>query len=236
MHSTAEDCRGLLIEGRDRPAPILCGHQPAYYQGFYERYGFSKDGEDLLAYAFDIDPESPKLQRLFRLAERVRQRNPQFTLRIADLADMDNELDRIVYLQNRALAHFPNFVPYSRNDIETMIRPLLDVVDIDLVVRRSQRPAGWLLPAVPNFNGSSSSSTACAIRNLRYLRYRISGRNACRSRAPCPAGMLGHWLAVCSLPRWWARHRQGYKCRSFHDRRRQPRHLAACASHGGKDL
>jgi hypothetical protein len=30
-----EDSRGLLIEGRDRPPAILCGHHPPYYQKFF---------------------------------------------------------------------------------------------------------------------------------------------------------------------------------------------------------
>ena len=170
-----EDCRGLLIEGRDRPAAILCGHQPAYYQGFYERYGFSKDGEDLLAYAYDIDLSSPKLQRLFRLAERVRHRNPGFTVRTANLDDIDNEIDRIVDLQNRGLGHFPNQVPYTRNDIETMILPLLDVVDIDLVLfaEVDSQPAGFF-PGVPNFNELVIKLNGLRYRwdTLRYLRYR----------------------------------------------------------------
>jgi len=148
-----EDCRGLLIDGRDRPAAILCGHQPAYYQGFYERYGFSKDGEDLLAYAIDIDPASPRIQRLFRLAERVRQRNPEFAVRPAKLADFEDEVDRIVELTNRGLSHFPDQVPYTRNDIESIILPLLDVVDTDLVLfaEVGGQPAGFF-PGVPNFN------------------------------------------------------------------------------------
>jgi len=170
-----EDCRGLLIEGRDRPAAILCGHQPAYYQGFYERYGFSKDGEDLLAYAIPIDPSSPKLQRLFRLAERVRQRNPNFTVRNANLDDLDNEIDRIVDLQNRGLGHFPNQVPYTRNDIETMILPLLDVVDIDLILfaEVDGQPAGFF-PGVPNFNELIIKLNGLRYPwdYLRYLRYR----------------------------------------------------------------
>jgi GNAT superfamily N-acetyltransferase len=170
-----EDCRGLLIEGRDRPAPILCGHQPAYYQGFYERYGFSKDGEDLLAYAYDIDPASPKLQRLLRLAEGVRRRHPEFTVRTANLDEFDNEIDRIVYLQNRGLAHFPNFVPYSRNDIESMIRPLLEGIDIDLVLfaEVDGQPAGFF-PAVPNFNELVIKLNGLRYPwdSLRYLRHR----------------------------------------------------------------
>ena len=32
-----EDGRGILVEGRDRPAAILCGHNPPYYYEFFER-------------------------------------------------------------------------------------------------------------------------------------------------------------------------------------------------------
>jgi GNAT superfamily N-acetyltransferase len=170
-----EDCRGLHIEGRDRPPAILCGHQPAYYHGFYERYGFSKDGEDLLAYAIDLDASSPKIQRLFQLAERVRQRHPEFTVRAADLSDMEAEIERIVDLQNRALRHFPNYVPYTRNDIETMILPLLDVVDIDLVLfaEADGQPAGFF-PGVPNFNELIIKLNGLRYPwdILRYLRHR----------------------------------------------------------------
>jgi len=66
-----EDSRGLLIEGRDRPPVILCGHQPSYYQHFFERYGFQKNGEDGLAYAVNLDPNAPKIKRLARLADKV---------------------------------------------------------------------------------------------------------------------------------------------------------------------
>jgi GNAT superfamily N-acetyltransferase len=170
-----EDGRGLHIEGRDRPPAILCGHQPAYYQRFFEQYGFQKDGEDLLAYAFDIDPASTKIQRLFRLAERVRKRNPGFTVRNADLDDLVNEIDRIVDLQNRGLRHFPNHVPYTRNDIKAMILPLLDAVDLDLVLfaEVDGQPAGFF-PGVPNFNELTIKLNGLRYPwdTLRYLRHR----------------------------------------------------------------
>ena len=170
-----EDCRGLLVEGRDRPPAILCGHQPPYYQFFYEQYGFQKDGEDLLAYAIDIDPSSSKIQRLFRLAERIRQRNPGFTIRSANLVDLDDEINRIVYLQNRALGHFPGHVPYTRNDIESMILPFLDVADLDLVLfaEVDGQPAGFF-PGVPNFNELLIKLNGLRYPwdYLRYLRHR----------------------------------------------------------------
>jgi GNAT superfamily N-acetyltransferase len=170
-----EDCRGLLIEGYDRPPALLCGHQPPYYREFYERYGFLKDGEDLLAYAADLDPNSPKIQRLYRLAERVRQRNPGFSVRSARFHEFDDEIERIVSLQNRALGHFPNFVPYTRHDIEAMILPLLDVADLDLVLFAEVHglPAGFF-PGVPNFNEMLIHLNGLRYPwdSLRYLRYR----------------------------------------------------------------
>jgi GNAT superfamily N-acetyltransferase len=170
-----EDSRGLLIEGRDRPPAILCGHHPPYYQKFFEQYGFEKMGEDGLAYAASLDPNDPKIKRLAQLADKVRARNPQFKVRSANLADKDAEIDRIVYLQNRGLQHMPDYIPYTRTDIESMILPLLDVVDLDLVLfaEVDGQPAGFF-PGVPNFN-----ELIIKLNGLRYpwdyllyLRYR----------------------------------------------------------------
>lgn len=148
-----EDSRGILVEGRSRPAAIYCGYQPAYYQTFFERYGFQKWGEDGLAYAINLDLNHPEIQRLTRLADKVRVKNPHFKVRSADIKDKDAEIDRILYLQNRGLEHLPGVVPYTRGDIESMILPLLDMVDLDLVLfaEADGKPAGFF-PGVPNFN------------------------------------------------------------------------------------
>lgn len=170
-----EDSRGVLIEGRDRPPAILCGHHPLYYQTFFERYGFYKDGEDLLAYAIDLDLQNPKIQRLGRLADQVRKRNPNFRVRGANIQDFDNEIDRIVYLQNEGLKHFPGMIPYTRTDVETMINPLLDLVDMELVLfaEVDGKPAGFF-PGVPNFNEVLIHLDGLRYPwdSLRYLRYK----------------------------------------------------------------
>lgn len=147
-----EDSRGILIEGRDRPPAVYCGHSPAYYQGFFERYGFEKAGGDGLAYAIEINLDSPPIQRLLRLAERIRQRKG-FRVRGANLNDLDGEIDRILDLQNRGLAHMPGFVPYTRAAIEAMVLPLLPVADPELVLiaELDGQAIGWF-PAVPNLN------------------------------------------------------------------------------------
>ena len=35
-----EDAYGVLLEGRDRPPALLCGHTPPYYPRFFDAYGF----------------------------------------------------------------------------------------------------------------------------------------------------------------------------------------------------
>ncbi|MBV6397177.1 MAG: hypothetical protein HFACDABA_02782 [Anaerolineales bacterium] len=148
-----EDSRGILVEGRDRPPAIYLAHHPPYYHQFFERYGFVQHDDEGVAYAVEIDLSSPRMQRLSRVAERVRAKNPNFTVRGANLNDKEAELDRILHLQNIGLAHFPNHVPYTRSDIESIILPLLDIVDLELVLfaEDNGKPAGFF-PGVPNFN------------------------------------------------------------------------------------
>ncbi|MEI6291561.1 MAG: hypothetical protein WCP19_14115, partial [Chloroflexota bacterium] len=147
-----EDGRGILLEGYDRPPVLLCGHNPPYYGSFFERFGFGKRHDDGLAYAIVIDPQDERIKRLFRLAERVKQRK-HFTIRNASLDDLDNEIDRILILQNRALEHLPGFVAYTREAIAGMLLPLKDLADPELVlfVEDEGKCAGWF-PAIPNFN------------------------------------------------------------------------------------
>lgn len=146
-----EDSRGILIEGRDRPAPILCGHNPPYYQGFFESWGFHQQHDDGLAYDLPLNNDLPQTQRLHRLAEGVRRRR-NFVVRSARMDQIESELGVILELQNRALAHLGG-PPYTMASIRAMVLPLKDLADPDLVlfVEDNGRSVGWF-PAVPNFN------------------------------------------------------------------------------------
>lgn len=152
-HLDYEDSRGLLIEGRDRPPAILCGHTPSYYVNFFERFGLQKWNEDGLAYEIDIDLNSPKVQRLTRLADKIRARRPETKIRGANLKDLEGEIDRIWDLTNRALAHLPGFTPWPRAVVEQVIKPMVDVVDPELVIfAEIDGKAVGFFPGVPNFN------------------------------------------------------------------------------------
>jgi hypothetical protein len=84
-----EESRGVLFEGRDRPPAVYCGHGASYYPEFFERYGFIKFGGDGVAYAVDLDLNQPEIQHMLRLAEKIRQRKQNITVRGANLKDID---------------------------------------------------------------------------------------------------------------------------------------------------
>jgi GNAT superfamily N-acetyltransferase len=146
-----EDGRGILIEGRDRPPVVLCGHNPPYYGRLFEQYGFTKQHDDGLAYAVRLDEHSARFQRLYRLAAEVSRRR-DFVVRPARMHELDAEIDRILVLQNRALEHLDG-TPYSRPAIEAMVLPLKDLADPELVlfVEADGQAIGWF-PAIANFN------------------------------------------------------------------------------------
>ncbi|MBN2392343.1 MAG: GNAT family N-acetyltransferase [Anaerolineae bacterium] len=147
-----EDGYGILVEGRDRPPVLLCGHTPPYYQDFVERYGFVPARPANLAYAFDLEVEHPTLQRLARLADRVRQRGA-ITVRGADLSQWDTEVDRVHELLNVSLGHLEDAIPWARESVADLVAPFTQIADPDLVLFAEVNGdnAGWFA-GIPNLN------------------------------------------------------------------------------------
>jgi GNAT superfamily N-acetyltransferase len=188
-----EEGRGILIEGRDRPPAFICGHNPLYYAGFFERFGFHKRHDDGLAYAIDVNLDDPNLQRVIRLAEAVRRRKG-FTVRSANLGELDAEIDRVTVLQNRALEHLPGFVPYTRESVAAMLMPLVDMADPELVLfaEKNGETLGWF-PAIPNFNE--------ILIHLNGLRYPWDYLRALIYKNMKPRSLTVKAVAV--LPEYW---------------------------------
>jgi GNAT superfamily N-acetyltransferase len=147
-----ENAYGLLVEGRDRPPVLLCGHTPPYYPDLVERYGFRKARGDSLAYATDVWDDSPARQRLSRLADRLRRRG-RIAIRGADLTDWEGEIDRIYHLLSRALTHLPDYVPWRRDELEAMLVPFRDVADPELILfaEVDGQAVGWF-PGLANWS------------------------------------------------------------------------------------
>jgi len=147
-----EDSYGILVDGRDRPPVLMCGHTPPYYLDFVERYGFQPARGDNIAFAVDLTKEVEASQLVRRLADRVRQRG-RFVVRSADLAHWEDELEKIYLLLNQALRHLPDYRSWPREVVFNSLAPFRKIVDPDLVLfaEDGERTVGWL-PGLPNLN------------------------------------------------------------------------------------
>jgi len=146
-----EDAYGVLIDGWDQPAALLCGHTPPYYQHFFEDYGFVPARGDNLAFSLPLT-STPQINQLERMAQRVKAAN-RFTIRAADFARWQDEIDVIYPMINAALAHLPDHRPWMRDELENLFRPFLQIADPDLIlfIEENGKPVGFF-PGVPNMN------------------------------------------------------------------------------------
>jgi GNAT superfamily N-acetyltransferase len=147
-----EDSYGILVEGRDRPPALLCGHTPPYYLDFVERYGFKPARGENIAFAIDIDADNEDIRRLKRVAERLRRRGG-ITIRGARLDHWEEEVDTVLYLLNTATAHLVDFIPWQREALEETLAAFRSIADPELILfaEVDGRPVGWF-PALPNLN------------------------------------------------------------------------------------
>lgn len=188
-----EDGYGVLVEGRDRPPVMLCGHTPPYYQGFFERAGFSPLRGDNLAYEVRLDRESPALRRTAVLARRIR-RNGWIRIRTPDLNRWMDEVEVVRQLMNRSMAHLPDFRPWESEAVAGILEPFKTIADPDLVLfaEIEGRTIGWM-PGIANVN-----EILIHLNGLRYPWDRVRALRWLRHRPRCLA-----IKSVLILPEYW---------------------------------
>jgi hypothetical protein len=147
-----EDSYGILVEGRDRPPALMCGHTPAYYLPFVERYGFKPVRGDNLAFALDITRNTPEFLELARMAERVRAKG-KITVRSANLEQWEDELERIYILLNTSMRHLPDYRSWPREVVYNSLMPFRKIADPELILfaEKGGETVGWF-PGLPNLN------------------------------------------------------------------------------------
>jgi GNAT superfamily N-acetyltransferase len=188
-----EDAYGVLVEGRDRPPVMLCGHTPSYYQGFFERGGFLPLRGDNLAYEIPLDAESPALRRTAVLAERIR-RNGWIRIRTPDLSRWMDEVVVVQELMNKGMAHLPDFRPWEREAVAAILEPFKSIADPELILfaEIDGKTIGWF-PGLGDMNE--------VLIHLNGLRYPWDYLRALRWMRHTPRCLA--IKSVLILPEYW---------------------------------
>ncbi len=173
-----EDSYGILVEGRDRPPVLLCGHSPPYYQGLMEGLGFAPLRGDNIAFEVRLDIPSPALALTTKLAARIKSRG-WLTIRTPDMRRWDEELDVVHRLLNDSMAHLPDFRPWERESVAALLGPFREIADPELILfaEADGKTVGWF-PGIANLNEVLIHANGLRrpwdrLRVLPYLRRKI---------------------------------------------------------------
>ncbi|OIO72592.1 MAG: hypothetical protein AUJ85_09980 [Elusimicrobia bacterium CG1_02_37_114] len=146
---STNDELGFLLEGFDSPPVLMMPYNPEYYHGLAEKYGLKKD-KDL--YAYQITEKTVPMERLNRLNEKIKRREPKLTIRQVNLKDYDNEIKRIREIYNNAWGKNWGFVPWTEEEFYYQCANLKPLVVPELVffIYIGTEPVGMLV-GVPNY-------------------------------------------------------------------------------------
>jgi len=193
FHQDYDSAYGILIEGRDRPPALSCGHTPEYYEKLVVNCGFKPLRPDNIAFAIDISQETHEFQLLHQLAEKAAEKKTA-VIRQARLDEWNKEADRVHVLLNRALAHLDDFVGWDRQALDDTLAPFRKYADPYLVLFADvgDQTVGFF-PGIPNLN-----EILHKVNGLRYPWDYIRMLKASRIK---PTGIS--IKSVLVLPEYW---------------------------------
>jgi GNAT superfamily N-acetyltransferase len=150
-YSTNYVC-GLLIDGFQFPPMLLTSHNPPYYSGLIERWGFEKT-MDLYAWWFANPADAA--ERLRRLAGALKKRRADVTFRKANLRNLAEEGRRIRDIYNQAWRNNWGFVAFTEKEFDFMTKELKPLVVSELIwlAEIEGEPVGFIL-CVPDINAA----------------------------------------------------------------------------------
>ncbi|HEY7863228.1 MAG TPA: N-acetyltransferase [Thermoanaerobaculia bacterium] len=172
------DEAGLLVEGYGRDPVFMMTYNPPYYAGLIEGAGFV-GAKDLLAYWFDLRPEP--LERLARLAERVKRNEKDVVIRAVTKRSLGADIARIREVYNEAWEENWGFVPMTAEEMEFMAARLKPLLDPDMVfLAEHRRPDGSFEPvafllAMPDYNVALKAARG-RLLPFGWLRFLLASR------------------------------------------------------------
>ncbi|HOC42033.1 MAG TPA: hypothetical protein PKJ99_03360 [Thermoanaerobaculales bacterium] len=166
---------GLLVEGFDRPPVLMMTYNPPGYVGLIESAGYAK-AKDLYAYLSPVHGAS--LERLERLAQRTRRRNPGLMTRGANLKDFAGEVRLAKQIYNSAWEDNWGFVAVTDGEFDWLAKELKPIVLPELVrfAFVDGDPVGLLL-CVPDWNPVMGDLDGSPMRHpLRTLKHLLRSK------------------------------------------------------------
>jgi GNAT superfamily N-acetyltransferase len=168
-----DDYRGLLIQGFDSPPVLMDSYNPPWYADLIESCGYKGDGDDRLAYLYDVSAATQD-----RTVATIEYAKSRWGFRVdrANLKDLENEFKSLKTVVDAAMPEWPDMVPPTMEELRLMAKKVMPVADADLIyIARSNRgePIGFLI-GLPDYNQvlRHTNGTLFPLGWLKFLWYR----------------------------------------------------------------
>jgi hypothetical protein len=149
VNPSMNDAAGLLVDGFDSDPYALMPYNPPSYSGFIEAAGYHKV-KDL--FAWDIDLEHPRMERIAKLADRVSRRHG-IVVRPVNLQEFDRDLGILQRVYGAAWEDNWGFVPPTDAEMRQLAVDLKPILDPELLLfaEIGGRPVGCSI-GIPDVN------------------------------------------------------------------------------------
>jgi GNAT superfamily N-acetyltransferase len=120
---------GLLVDGFDSDPMVANPHNSAYYPKIYESIGLTPAMD---WYAYDLRANGKKFETLMRVSERLLSRHAELRIRTIDLANFDQEIERVREIYRDAWEQNWAHVRVSDEEFTFIAKGLKQIIDPDL--------------------------------------------------------------------------------------------------------
>jgi GNAT superfamily N-acetyltransferase len=146
------DSLGMLVAGFDRPPALGIAYNPPFYGDFMVRLGFERENDFMSGW---VSADHPVDERIFRLAERVRQRYGFEFKKLHSKRDLKALVPKVIDTYNASFVDNWEFVPITPEEGDVIAARLMDIIEPELqsVVTKDDEVVGFLM-IFPDINNA----------------------------------------------------------------------------------
>lgn len=150
VNPSLNDTAGLLVDGFERQPAILMPYHKPYYERLLLEVGFERV---MTMWSYYANARLINEERLNRGAKIVLGRNPNFTIRIIDMDDWENEVRIMLDIFNDAWSENWGHVPMTKREIQQLSDEMRMIVIPELInfVEDDGEPIGFSA-SLPDLN------------------------------------------------------------------------------------
>lgn len=149
--SSADDLRGLLVDGFDGPPVFMNSYNPPYYPDLFEHYGFSKY-EDY--YAYYLDARTSRLDTLVEIVDYARKKYG-FYVKSVKLKEIESAVRDIKAVLDTAMPEeWADLTPPSLEELRAeaeRFKVIFQEDDLQIAYSAEGMPIGFML-ALNDYN------------------------------------------------------------------------------------